>query len=278
MRFRLEAVPAARPGPRSILLAAAWAAGAWLVPALIVAGIRKHYGGHVAIRGWWLGPVLRPASPAWSCTKGTSPASPVWASAELVSTDLSIGGLLRGRFTPRRIRLRAVAVTHRIDDDNRSLTHPPFRHDPGNTLPEVTGEDARLTLRQVGRPDMVVRRIAGSLTPRRRTARPSGPTADDPTWGPATRSTAGSGPSFASVQPPARSPPGWWPTRRSIPGSRSSPRRSGSTSARPARSGWSVDYDRPEGRTGPHRVRHPGRVPRGDARSCPSLGLVGRPA
>jgi len=251
------------------LLAVGLSARAWLVPALIVAGIRKSYDGHVTIRGWWLD---RSSAGVTGLVmhEGKSPSSPVWARSELVSTDLSIGGLLRGRFIPGRILLRTVAVTHRIDADNHSLTHPPFRHDSRNTLPEVIGEDARLTLRQVGRPEMVVTRISASLGHDR-----DGPSfradSDDPTWGPASV-LGGIGSSFESVHlrldasrliaDPSKYPripfvaPAIWDHFRPTG---------------PIR--VVVDYDRPEGRAGPHQVRT--RVEYlGASLGLPSLRLV----
>src|SRR4051794_29101850 len=74
----------------------------WVVPAIIRGQLRGMFEGEVTFRDWWLDG--RSAGVVGlTLHEGPSRASPVFASAERVSTDLSLGGLLLGRFSPRRI-------------------------------------------------------------------------------------------------------------------------------------------------------------------------------
>ena len=68
----------------------------WVVPRLIVAGIGSSYQGRVTIRDWWLN--TRSAGVVGlTLHEGHEARSPAWATADRVSTDLSLGSLLRGR-------------------------------------------------------------------------------------------------------------------------------------------------------------------------------------
>jgi hypothetical protein len=91
------------------VLATGFVVWAWIVPAVIVAQIRKHHTGFVAIRGWWVG-FGSAGVTGLTLHEGRSPRSPVWATVPRVSTDLSLNGLLRGRTIPRRIWFRASRI------------------------------------------------------------------------------------------------------------------------------------------------------------------------
>jgi translocation and assembly module TamB len=153
----------------------------WVIPAAIRAGIRAHYDGHFAFEGWWIG---RSSAGVTGLTlhEGPSPDSPVWASAERVATDLSLGGLLRGRFTPRRIVFRHPFIQYRIDAQGNPLTNVPLRNHGGGAYPEIIVEDGQLAIRQVDRPELLITHLDGRMG-----TDASGPPfelkADDPRWG-----------------------------------------------------------------------------------------------
>ncbi len=138
----------------------------WVVPALIVRQIQARIPGKVTIRNWWIG---RDSAGVVGLAlhEGPSGGSPVWASADRVSTDLSLGCLLRGRFAPGRVTLEEPKITLRLDRRGELLT--PFQMKSGGSsasaLPVVVAKDARVTIRQDGRPEMVVTRVQGRLAP-----------------------------------------------------------------------------------------------------------------
>lgn len=156
----------------------------WLVPTFIVRVIRSHYGGRVTIRDWWVnthstgirGLVLH---------EGVSADSPVWATADSVSTDLTVGGLLRGQFSPGKLNLRSPHLTFRLDSEGRPLSRLPLKpsRGGGGALPNIVVRDARVTLVQQGRPHaMEVSGINASLEARPDTVVLNA-LANDPTWG-----------------------------------------------------------------------------------------------
>ena len=136
----------------------------WVIPALIVAEIRKHHEGYVTIRGWWIG---RSSGGVNGLTlhESSSPFSPVWATAERVTTDLSIGALLRGRLTPRQVTILAPRIVYRIGEDGRPTTAMPFKLSSNGPTPVLVAVHGRLTLTQTGRPEMVVETVNGRLDP-----------------------------------------------------------------------------------------------------------------
>jgi translocation and assembly module TamB len=166
-----------------VLVVAALVVRAWVIPAVIVGQIRARYGGRVEIRDWWLNGTSAGVV-GLALHEGTAADSPVWAAAERVATDLSLGGMLRGRFAPRRLLIRSPRITVRIDRDGHPLTRPPFREGGVSSgLPEVVAEGARVEFRQEGRPAMVVAGIGARLAPESGAGRLSA-RADDPVWGP----------------------------------------------------------------------------------------------
>src|SRR5438094_137139 len=98
----------------------------WVIPALIVAEIRKHHEGYVTIRGWWINGSSAGVT-GLTLHEETAPSSPVWATAEQVTSDLSLGAILRGRFVPRRLVFRHPAVGYRISAQGNPLTRIPLR-------------------------------------------------------------------------------------------------------------------------------------------------------
>ncbi len=153
----------------------------WVIPAVIRATIREHYDGHFAFQGWWIG---RNSAGVTSLTlhEVAAPSSPVWARVEQVSTDLTLGGLLRGRFTPGRIVFRHPSIQYRIGAQGNPMTPIPLRSSGSGDFPELIVEDGQLAIKQSGRPEMLVARLDGRMA-----ADPSGPLfqvkANDPRWG-----------------------------------------------------------------------------------------------
>src|SRR5579864_1502001 len=98
----------------------------WVVPALILRQLEARYGGRVSIRGWWLG---GSSAGVWGLVfhEGRAAGSPVWATTQSAATDLSLGGLLRGRWFPSHIKLRSPRITIRLDRQGHVLTRIPFK-------------------------------------------------------------------------------------------------------------------------------------------------------
>jgi len=184
-------IPAGRRRGRAAVLiglaALALAAGlwTWAVPALIVGQVRAHYRGKVTLRGWWLG--ARSAGLiGLTLHEGPEANSPVWATFPTISTDMSVSGLLRGRFAPRRVTLGAPRVAVRLDSEARPLTRIPWKAGPasGSTrLPALEVVDARVTFAQQGRPDLVLSGIDARMDTDRSGGGRLSAKADESTWG-----------------------------------------------------------------------------------------------
>ncbi len=138
----------------------------WIVPRVIAGQVRSRYDGQVNISGWWIGGSSSGVK-GLTLHESSDPTSPVWARAEAVETDLTIGGLLSGRTSPKKITLVRPALVFRIDRDGRPLTRPSIRGGSGQAgaMPEVIVRDGTVTLKQEGRPEMVVAGVSGRLGP-----------------------------------------------------------------------------------------------------------------
>ena len=164
-----------------VLPLAGLAAWRWIIPAAIVAAIQAKHTGHVAIDGWWIG---RTSAGVTGLVLHETPApdSPVWARADRVSTDLSLGGAIRGDFSPDRIEFVRPTIDFRIGADGSPQTTIPLKSGGGGALPTLEVRDGTLEMRQEGRGEMVIRHLGGTLGPS-----PEGPRyrakADDPEWG-----------------------------------------------------------------------------------------------
>ena len=88
----------------------------WVVPRVIVAAIRQRHEGYVTIAGWWINGSSAGVT-GLTLHEQPAPSSPTWAAVDRVSTDLSVGALLHGRFTPRRIVFERASIAYRIDAD-----------------------------------------------------------------------------------------------------------------------------------------------------------------
>ena len=167
-----------------VLAAGAIVVRTWLVPRLLAGTIGAQFGTTATIDSWWLNGRSAGVT-GLALHEGPGASSPAWARAGRVETDLTLGGLLRGRVTPRRVTLQGPELTLRLDRQNKFVGLPtPPKHEPGKSppLPELTIASAVVTFRQEGRPEMVVHGIDATLR-----SRPEGAVldgrADDPEWG-----------------------------------------------------------------------------------------------
>src|SRR4051812_34939170 len=112
------------------LVALVWVGRAWVVPAVIVGQLRARVGGRVTIDDWGLNGESAGIT-GLTVHEGPGADAPVLATAERVTTDLSLGGILRGRFAPGRVTIRRPSVTVRLDREGR----------PSMKLPESAGGD-----------------------------------------------------------------------------------------------------------------------------------------
>ncbi|WP_422925000.1 AsmA-like C-terminal region-containing protein [Singulisphaera sp. PoT] len=139
----------------------------WVIPAVIVQEIQSRLDGKVTIRGWWLNGTSAGVR-GLTLHEGAALDSPVWLTVEKVGTDLTLGGLLRGRFTPGKVKVTAPRVTFRLDREGHFLNLPKVKGDGGvsGTLPSIETSQARITFRREDRPvDMVVSGVEATLAP-----------------------------------------------------------------------------------------------------------------
>ena len=144
----------------------------WVAPLVITSVARSAYGGHVTIGGWWVG--FRSAGvTGLRLHEGQETSSPVWLSADTVSTDLSLGSLLHGRFRPRRVMIDDPNILIRLGEDGKVLTqfpgpankNPPPTDQESTLLPSVEVTDGTITFHQIGRPHMIVNKLEARLLP-----------------------------------------------------------------------------------------------------------------
>ena len=161
-------------------------AAVWVVPAVIVGQIRKQYGGHASIDGWWLG-IGSAGVSGLALHEGADADSPAWARLGKISTDLSLGKVLTGRFAVDRVEVTDPTITIRVARDGQALTKIPLaKRDPtapAAKLPEVVATGARLVFEQEGREPMVVENMTGRLEPEADGSATLSARADDPDWG-----------------------------------------------------------------------------------------------
>lgn len=149
-----------------LVIACALIVRVWIAPLLIVRAIEARTGGKAEIRGWWLNWTSAGVT-GLRLRAGTAAGSPVWAEAETVETDLTLGRLLRCDLAPRRVRLRAPRVTIGFDAGGGLLTRVGSGRVGGATgpIPVVIADGATVTVRQEGRPELVVGGVTARLGP-----------------------------------------------------------------------------------------------------------------
>ncbi len=137
---------------------------AWVVPGVLASTLRAKFHGPARLDSWWLGRGSAGVE-GLSLREGPGPDSPVWLSARRVETDLTLAGMLRGRFAPGRIVLEAPKLALRFDRKGDLLTKGPFAGGGGSAadLPDVEIRDAEVTIEQEGRPPLIVRGVSGGL-------------------------------------------------------------------------------------------------------------------
>ena len=137
----------------------------WGVSAIISRQLQARYGGRVTFSGWQLGTSSASLS-RLALGETNAPDSPVWAEAERVETDLSIGGIARGRVAPKKIILFSPRITFRVGPSGEVLTRPPLKGEAGaSDVPSVEVRSGRVTIKQEGRPEMVVEPVRATLSP-----------------------------------------------------------------------------------------------------------------
>jgi translocation and assembly module TamB len=137
----------------------------WVVPAVVGRLLAARLGGAVSFRGWWVdgrsagvvGLVVHEG------LRGTQ--TPVWLSADRATTDLTLGGLLRGRLWPGRVTVRSPRVTLRLDRRGELLSRIGAAAGDLSALPVLVAEGAEVRFRQEGRPEMVVHQVTARLAP-----------------------------------------------------------------------------------------------------------------
>ncbi len=111
---------------------------------------------------------------------GASEPAP-WAVFESVQTDVSALDILRGK-TPQVDTLTGADITLTFDRDGKLLTRLPETKSKGGNFPTIHVEQAKVTLRQEGRPEMVVSGVQAELRPQDGQLTLSGTISDD-YWG-----------------------------------------------------------------------------------------------
>ena len=171
-----------------VVVLAVLAIKTWGVPAIITSKLKARYGGRITYSGWWVGPSSSGLR-NFTLHEGPERDSPVWAKADSVTTDLSLGGFFHGRMAPSTITLDKPAITFRLDADGKPLTRPPLKEggSPGD-VPAVKVEGGRVTIRQKGRPAMVVEPVFATMSPAESPGQAEAgerlnATVDSPIWG-----------------------------------------------------------------------------------------------
>jgi len=171
----------------ALALVAALVVRTWVVPAVLTAQIAARTGGRVEIGRWYLN--NRGAGVVGlRLYDGAGAGAPAWASVGRVATDLTIPGLLRGRYMPGRVKLEGGEVALRFDAKGNLLTKlgtgqtAPASPGPAPALPTVIAEGARLKISQEGRPDFELKNLTARLGEAGGRVVVAG-RANDPAWG-----------------------------------------------------------------------------------------------
>jgi hypothetical protein len=116
------------------------------------------------------------------------PAAPTPSQAEVFAVqtagaDVSLFGFATGKVAPDRIQLHDVELVLHVSADGKVLTTLPKAPAGGaaEALPAIALTDGRITIRQDGRPEFVVRHLNLSIEPNGNRVKLSG-TIDDPEW------------------------------------------------------------------------------------------------
>ena len=194
----------------------------YVVRRVILAEVRKQYGGRVELGDWWLDGKSAGVTGV-ALGESDRPDSPTWLAADRISTDLSIGRLLRGQFLPTRVVVEHPKVSLRFDKDGKLATAIPFRGDdkaaakPGSepfAIPIVDVRRAEVTIAQDGRAPFRIARADAQLEPKGGREVIAALT-DDPVWGHA-RINGDFAPDFQSGSVTIQSGPGFVADREEV--------------------------------------------------------------
>ncbi len=165
-----------------VLVGVVLAVRGWVVPSVLAGQLRARFHGEASFSSWWLGRTAGVTSLV--LREDSDSRSTEWLTARRISTDLSLVGLLRGRFTPGRIVIEGPKIHLRFDTKGGLLTKGPFAggQSAATALPDVEIRDAEVTIDQEGHPPMVVSGISGLLD-REDDGSSLKLTSDDLTWG-----------------------------------------------------------------------------------------------
>lgn len=194
----------------------------YVVRAVILAELRKYYGGRVTLGDWWLDGTSAGVTGV-ALGETAAPDSPDWVAVDRIKTDISIGRLLRGRFLPTRVEVEHPKLSLRFAKDGKLATPIPFKAGSGKSsskpgaaipLPEVAVERAEVTVAQEGRPPLKIARADAKL--RQQGGREViEAVTDDPVWGHV--QVAGDfAPDFGSGSVAIQSPPGFVADREEV--------------------------------------------------------------
>ena len=187
----------------------------YLVRAIIIQQIRKEYGGQVVVGDWWLNGTSAGLTGV-ALGETDRPDGPNWVAVDRISTDISIGGLLRGRYLPTRVEVEHPKLALRFDRDGKLATPIPVRVAKGGKgsgrgksvpIPEVVFSRAELAVAQEGRPPLQIASAAGRLFPAGGKESIEA-TTDDPVWGKA-KVTGQFNPSFSEGSVTLSTAPGF---------------------------------------------------------------------
>jgi len=161
----------------------------YVVRAVILHEVRKQYGGKVVIGDWWLNGSSAGIEGV-ELGETDKPDSPTWLSTNRISTDVSIGRLLRGQFMPSKIEVDHPKLSLKFDAKGGLATPLPFKVAQGEgkssgapaTLPEVIIRGGEITVAQEGHPPLTIHQADARLSPKAGQEEIEA-TADDPIWG-----------------------------------------------------------------------------------------------
>ena len=165
----------------------------YVIRAVIVQQIQKQYGGRVELGDWWLNGTSAGVTGV-ALGETSQPDSPAWIKVDRISTDISLGGLLQGRYLPTKVVVDHPQLTLRFDKNGKLATPIPIKASKGSKgkgggkaipIPEVVVDHAALSVAQAGRPPLTIAsahaRLFGEAGQEKIEA-----TTDDPVWGHAT--------------------------------------------------------------------------------------------
>ena len=166
----------------------------YLIRVIIIQQIEKQYNGRVELGDWWLNGTSAGVT-GLALGESTKPGSPTWVSVDRISADVSLGGLLRGKYLPTKIEVEHPRLSLEFAKDGNLATPIPIKliESPGKgqkaaesfPIPEVIINHAELSLGQTGKPPLTIAsahaRLFGEGGDEKIEA-----TTDDPVWGNAT--------------------------------------------------------------------------------------------